>query len=170
MMPKLGGEPAEPGPDLTTCGRVSYHVGVLQTARPATRAPVGLVPGRAPSSPPTQPGRRGGVGFARRHERLHQGRRSSADASATDGARADDVVTTVTTAAPTTTTTAGPTTTTTTAPPVPPAPAPVTGVPAKPVASGTSGPAVQQLQQRLVEMGYWLPASTASTRRPPRTR
>ena len=62
-----------------------------------------------------------------------------------------------TTVAPTTTTT---TTTTTTGPPVvAPLPAPVTPVPAQPVTVGQRGPAVVQLQQRLLEMGYWQPTA-----------
>jgi peptidoglycan hydrolase-like protein with peptidoglycan-binding domain len=61
---------------------------------------------------------------------------------------------TTTTVAPTTTT-AAPTTTTTAPPPVvPPA---VTPVPAGPLAVGAEGDEVAQLQQRLWEMGYWLP-------------
>jgi peptidoglycan hydrolase-like protein with peptidoglycan-binding domain len=59
-----------------------------------------------------------------------------------------------TTVAPTTTL---PPTTTTTAPPVPPAPPPVTPVPPQPLVAGATGPEVAQLQQRLSEMGYWLP-------------
>jgi peptidoglycan hydrolase-like protein with peptidoglycan-binding domain len=61
-----------------------------------------------------------------------------------------------TTIAPTTTSTAPPTTTTTT-PPVPVPPAPVTPVPGQPLSVGQKGPEVGQLQQRLVEMGYWQP-------------
>jgi peptidoglycan hydrolase-like protein with peptidoglycan-binding domain len=76
--------------------------------------------------------------------------------AALDGGAADASTTAVpTTAAPTTT--VAPTTTTTAPPPVPPAPAPVTPVPVKPLASGASGADVSQLQQRLSEMGYWLP-------------
>jgi peptidoglycan hydrolase-like protein with peptidoglycan-binding domain len=76
--------------------------------------------------------------------------------AAVDGAAVDASTTTV---VPTTlppTTTAPPTTTT--PPPPPGPPAPTTPVPAAPLASGQNGPEVQQLQQRLVEMGYWMPA------------
>ncbi|MGZ4729717.1 MAG: L,D-transpeptidase family protein [Acidimicrobiales bacterium] len=69
------------------------------------------------------------------------------------GATTTDAPTT--TAAPTTT--VAPTTTTTAPPPVPPPPAPVTPVPTKPLAAGSSGAEVSQLQQRLSEMGYWQP-------------
>src|SRR4029450_7932882 len=72
-----------------------------------------------------------------------------------------------TTDAPTTTTTTAPPTTTTTAPPpttttVPPTT--TTTAPPDPAADGTlelgeGGPAVLALQQRLVELGYWLGAA-----------
>ena len=64
-----------------------------------------------------------------------------------------------TTAIAITTTTVAPTTTTTGPPVVAPLPAPVTPVPAQPVTAGQRGPAVVQLQQRLLEMGYWQPAA-----------
>ena len=84
-------------------------------------------------------------------------RAAGADPAAIDGGAGDDLTTVAptTTAAPTTT--VAPTTTTTAPPPVPPAPAPVTPVPAKPLATGASGAQVNQLQQRLYEMGYWQP-------------
>ena len=81
---------------------------------------------------------------------------SAAGPRTTDAALDAATVPVPTTAIPTTTSTIPPTTTTT-VPPVPVPPAPVTPVPAKPLAAGAKGPAVQQLQQRLVEMGYWQP-------------
>ena len=63
--------------------------------------------------------------------------------------------TTSTVAAPTTTATTAPPTTTTTAPV---GTGVVTPVPSAPLSPGQKGPEVQQLQQRLWEMGYWLPA------------
>ena len=55
--------------------------------------------------------------------------------------------TTSTTVAPTTTTAPAPTTTTTTAPPPPS------------YGSGDSGPEVVMLQQRLIDLGFWIPAA-----------
>jgi peptidoglycan hydrolase-like protein with peptidoglycan-binding domain len=72
------------------------------------------------------------------------------DTAVPAASRADSTTTapsTTTTVAPTTSTVA-PTTTTT---------VPSAAVPTAPLAAGASGPAVGQLQQRLSDMGYWLP-------------
>lgn len=64
--------------------------------------------------------------------------------------------TTTTTAAPTTTTTVAPATTTTAAAPTPPADGTAPPAAGDTLRSGSSGPAVQALQERLTALGFWL--------------
>ena len=87
---------------------------------------------------------------------------SGTPSAAAPTSTASSVAPTSTSTAPPTTTTSVPPPTTTTALVVAPVPAPVTPVPGKALAVGQKGPDVQQLQQRLTEMGYWLPGVDGS--------
>jgi peptidoglycan hydrolase-like protein with peptidoglycan-binding domain len=79
---------------------------------------------------------------------------SSCTTTSTTTSATTTTTTTTTTSTSTTTTTAPPTTAPTTPPPTAPPPTDL--------AAGASGPAVVALQQRLLELGYWLRGATGS--------